>query len=251
MAAQAQFLGTVANQTVSVTVFTNQSANVNSPVLQNLGQSTHLLAYCTTGFSGTISLQAGPGGSFSNATTIASASYGQNSVTDTGCHVLQAGGYYDGVRVAVSNYGAGSISAWYTAVAAPIEFAAAALGSNGPTSPVACDKTIIIQPAQSTTTTLVGVFAGANIYICGMSISFGAATTTGTVVLEEGTAAGCASVVQTLWQLQVLSTTPQILPFIGNTLGALARTQATGHAVCVATGAITATATISVSYAQF
>lgn len=249
---RAQFLGYVSQQTVAPSqVFTAQAANGVSGTLINLGQSTHLLNYCTTNFGGTISLEASPDGTFTTPTVIATATYGQNSVVDTGCHVLPAGGYFQTVRARVSNYTAGSVNAWYTGVGGPTAFAPAAFGSNGPTAPVACDKNTSLSLSPSTNVALIGVFSGANIYICQASIAFNGTTSTGAVTFQEGTDATCGTILRTMWQSQVTASSPQTLPQIGGPLGAFTRTTTPGHAVCVSAGAITANAIILVSYAQF
>lgn len=249
---EAQFIGYVSGQTTQQTVFTAQAANVNSSILTNLGAAAHFLSYCNTGFTGTISLQASPDGTFSSPIILATASYGQNSVTDSACHVLQAGGYFPTVRVSLSNYAAGSVNAWYSSSALPIAFAASAQNSNGPTSPIACDKFGVVQIAQSVSNgILVGLLgASAKIYLCQMTFSFSAATTAGTINLEDGTSGGCttASGVSN-WQLQVTASTPQTLTF-GGPLGTFTGTLNPGRCLMVVTGAITASTTISFSYAQ-
>src|SRR4029077_3279667 len=136
--AQAQFLGYVSNQSTAQVVFTNQAANAASAILTNIGQSAHFLSYCNTGFGGTISLEASPDGTFTSPIVLASATYGQNSVFDSSCHVLQAGGYFQTVRARITNRTAGSVNAWYTAIGSPVSVTPAAFGSNGPTSPIAC-----------------------------------------------------------------------------------------------------------------
>lgn len=251
---EAQFLGYVSSQTIApAQVFTAQAADGVTGTLVNLGQSAHFLTYCTTGFGGTIGLESSPDGTFATPVTLASASYGQNSVVDTGCHVLQAGGYFQAVRARVKNFSAGSVSAWYTATAAPISFAPAALTSNGPSSPIACDKFSVTQIAQSTNNGfLVGLLNSAvKIYICQMTISFSAATTTGAITVGDGNAGACTTFSGVAnWQLLVTATTPQTLTF-GGPLGTFTGTLNAGRCLMVTTGAITASATINVSYAQF
>jgi hypothetical protein len=250
---EAQFIGYVSSQSVAQQVFTAQAANGSSVTVTNLGQSAHFLSYCTTGFSGTVSLQASPDGTFATPITIASAAYGQNSTTDTACHVLQAGGYFQTIRATVSNYISGSVNAWYTAIAAPIAFAPVALASNGPTSPIACDKFGVVQIAQSTNN---GILVGLNgttpkVYLCSMTISFSAATTAGAINIGDGTSGGCTVFSGvTNWQLAVTANTPQTVTF-GGPLGTFTGTFTPGRCLMVTTGAITASATISFSYAQF
>lgn len=250
----AQFLGYVSMQAIApAQVFTAQAANGASATLQNLGQSSHFLSYCTTGFSGTISLEASPDGTFATPMVIAAASYGQNSVLDTGCHILQGGGYFPTVRARVSNYSAGSVSAWYTAIASPIAFAPSALASNGATAPIACDKFAVVQIAQNINNgVLVGLLnSTAKIYVCAMSISFDAATTAGAINIGDGNAGACTTFSGIPnWQLNVTANTPQTLPF-GGPLGTFTGTLNAGRCLMITTGAITASATVNVSYAQF
>lgn len=246
----AQNAGNTGTFTAAQLVFTNMDHNGSSAILQNIGQSSHFLTYCTLGFGGTIDLEASYTGT-SSWTVIASATYGQNSVVDTGCHVLQAGGYFQNVKATVSNFAAGSVSAWYSSSSGPVAFAPSALGSNGPIAPVACDTNTNIAPSPSTTTLLVGVLAGTKSYLCQVSISFNATPSIGTITFEEATDATCGTIVRTMWQLQVTANSPQSLPLLGGPLGAFTRTTTPGHAVCVAIGAVTAQSIISLSYAQF
>ena len=254
--AHGQFLGYVASQTVSpAQVFTNQAANVASSTFTSIGQSSHIFTYCNTGFAGTIRLEASPDGTFATPVPIASATYGQGITTDTGCHVLQAGGYFTTVRARIINYVAGSVNAWYTAVAAPVTFAPAALGSNGPTSPIACDKIASQSVAQNSTgTLLIGSLAGTQIYICELTISFTAATTAANITLIPSTDGACGALGSSIWIFTVLGTTPQILNF-GGPLGAFTRTNAIQNlaspTVCVTAGPMTASALVVASYAQF
>ena len=246
----AQNAGNTGTFTAAQVVFTNKASNGSSAILNNIGQSSHFLTYNTSGFGGTITLEESFFG-ISPWTPVASATYGQNSIVDSGSHVLQGGGYFQAVRVTVSNYTAGSISATYSSSSGPIAYAPAALGSNGPTSPVACDKNTALSLSPSTNVDLIGTFPGANIYICQVSIAFNGTTSTGAVTFQEATDATCATILRTMWQSQVTANSPQTLPQIGGPLGAFTRTTTPGHAVCVSAGAITANAILLVSYAQF
>ena len=245
----AQNAGNTGTFTNAQVVFTNLAANGSSAVLQNIGQSAHFLTYCNTGFSGTIDLEVSFTGS-APWTPIASATYGQLGITDSACHVLQAGGYFQNIRSTVSNYSAGSLSAWYSSSSGPIAFTPAALGSNGPTSPVACDKTGTQSFAQNTTGgNIVSGLPGAQIWVCQMTISFNGATTTGVIQLADGASGACSSLT-TRWTENVLSSTQQSQT-VGAPLGAFYHTTGGNTSLCFVSTAITASTTIAISYAQF
>lgn len=245
----AQFLGYVSSQTVSpLQVFTNQGANSASAILQNIGQSAHFLSYCNTAFRGTISLEASPDGTFSSPNVIASATYGQQGITDSACHVLQAGGYYQTVRARVSNYLAGTVNAWYTAIASPITFTPAGIGSNGPTAPPICDQFVFFTLPPSTLEALVTPLVGAQIYVCYMAVSFNGATTAGQIQFGSSlTGGGCPSFVAN-WDMAVTANTPQFFT-LGAPLGAFLQ-EGPGTQLCANSGANTATAAISMSFSQ-
>jgi hypothetical protein len=249
---EAQFLGYTAAQSVAVSAFTNQAANGTSAILTNIGQSAHFLSYCNTNFAGTIALEASPDGTFAAPNTLATATYGQQTTTDSSCHVLQAGGYYPTVRARVLNYVGGSTTAFYTAIASPVTFAPAAFASVGPTSPIVCDRSNVVSLTASNSTAIVTVLAGANIYICSMTFSFNAATTTGNLSVQEYTTNACSVAASNggTWFAFITSGTPQLFT-VGGDLGSRLRTIVPGHAFCLFTGAITATTELAYSYAQF
>jgi hypothetical protein len=247
--AHAQFLGYVADQSVAQVVFTAQAANGASGILNNIGQASHFVLYCDTGFKGTLNLEASPDGTFSTPIVIATATYGQNGVVDNACHVLQAGGYYQTVRLRMLNYVAGSMNAWYTAIGAPISVSPTAFNSNGATAPVACDNASFQNALASATTALQNLLAGTRIYLCGFTLSFSAATTTGTLRIGYGTDNSCSGFFA-LWGMNVTASSPQFVSF-GGPLGALLSTPAVGQSLCMSIGGITASTAVSLSYAQF
>ena len=214
--------------------------------LKNIGQSTHFLSYCNTGFAGTISLESSPDGTFTSPNVLASATYGQNATTDSACHILQAGGYFQTVRARVSHYVSGSVSAWYTAIAAPISFAPSALGSNGPTAPVACDHSFFLSIPASSSGGLVGL-SGTSIYICQVTISFNGTTSAGDIGLGAG-AGNCTSP-STFWPIHITASSPQVFQ-VGGPLGSFMAAP-NGAYFCVQIGAITASTDVAISYAQF
>lgn len=244
-----QYLGTVGMQSLGpVTAFTAQNANGVSGIFANLNMSTHLLNFCTAGFAGTISMEASSDGTFATPTVISSATFGQRLLTDTGCHTLQGGGYYATVRARITNYVSGTVSASYTAVASPIAFSPSGLGSNGPTAPIICDQQGFFTLGPSTNGVLVANLAGTTIYVCEITVSFGGATTTGTLSLGGSTGGACLSYVAN-WQVAITASTPQIFQ-VGGPLGAFVQEGGGNQQLCAASGAYTATATISISFAQ-
>lgn len=249
----AQFIGYVSGQTVQQRVFTNQAANGSSPTLRNLGNAAHFLTYCNTGFSGTITFQASPDGSFVPPIPLASASYGQQTNIDTGCHVLQVGGYFPTFRATISNYAAGSVNAWYSASGMPIVFQPAALGTNGPTAPVACDQTAVGAAASGTTVPLVSnhdQISTGIIYVCQITFSFDAATTTSAINVFQSTDGTCTATGTVVWTWNITATTPQTLN-VGAPMGAFMRTLQPGRCLLISAGTITAGVHYSVSFAVF
>jgi hypothetical protein len=255
--ASAQFLGYVSTQSVAVNVFSSQAANGASATLQNLGQSAHFLSYCNTGFAGQIALEASQDGTFGSPITLAQASYGQQTTTDSACHVLQAGGYYPAVRARVLNYAGGSVTAFYTALGAPISYAPPALTSTGPTSPIVCDRSFSITVGPSATSSLIGNQSGMNFAICAATFSFNGATTAGSLQLSEfATSAAPGNTCTTslspaaTWTAFVTANTPQLFS-IGSAVGPLIKTLLPNHVICLTTGAVTANTQITYSYAQY
>jgi hypothetical protein len=245
--AHAQFLGYVSDQSTTQIVFTAQAANGASSTFNNIGQSAHLLLYCNSSFSGTISLEASPDGTFSTPIGMAAANWGQNSVTDSQCHVLQAGGYYQTVRARITNYVAGSVNAWYTSVGGPIAPIPAAMNSNGPASPVQCDQSTFLGLAPSTGNTQVIAVGptGQSIYVCGGTFSLATGTPTdGSVQLLWGTGSTCTSSTN-LFLAKIEANTPQIFPLN------VSFKVPTGKTLCMLTQANGVTVFLSLAYAMF
>jgi hypothetical protein len=254
--ASAQFLGYVSTQSVAVNVFSGQAANGASATLENLGQSAHFLSYCNTGFAGQVALEASQDGTFASPITLAQASYGQQGTTDSACHVLQAGGYYPAVRARVLNYAGGSVTAFYTALAAPISYAAPAVTSIGPTSPIVCDRSFSVTAASGATSSLIGNQPGMTFALCAVTFSFNGAVAAGTLALQEfGTSAGPGNTCTTSvspganWQIFTTANTPQVFS-VGGTSGWL-KTVSPNHVICVVAGTITASVQVTYTYAQY
>lgn len=247
---QAQFLGYVSTQTTAQNVFTNQAANGVSSTLSNVGQGAHFLTICNSAFVGTVSLESSTDGTFASPNSLASSSYALPAGPgDTGCHTLQAGGYFPAVRARVSNYASGTTSVSYSSAASPISFAPPALNSNGQTSPIACDLGIgpsSINQNTAATSLQVGI-TGQRIYICSITISFSAATTAGQIQFTSS--AGACAAPAALYTLNITANTPQIVHLVGGP-GGLFRLPV-GSQLCVSTGALTAASLLDMSFAQF
>jgi hypothetical protein len=254
--ASAQFLGYVSTQSVAVNVFANQAANGASATLQNLGQSAHFLTYCNTNFSGQIALEASQDGTYASPIVLAQASYGQQATVDSTCHVLQAGGYYPAVRARVLNYVGGSVTAFYTALGAPISYAPSAITSTGPTAPIVCDRSFSITVAPSATSSLIGNQPGMTFALCAVTVSFNGAVSAGTLALQEfATSAAPGNTCTTSlspganWQIFTTANTPQLFS-VGGTSGWL-KTLSPNHVICVVAGTITANVQVTYTYAQY
>lgn len=219
----AQNNGVVGVYTGSQNIFNNFSTGsvAISPTLNDIGQAANYLTFCnSSSFSGTIFLEWLPPAS-TTYIPLVTGTY----VQDSSCHTLQVGGYYPNLRVHATRT-QGAISAWYTASAAPISFFAAALGSNGSTSPVSCDNSAYVAVNNGATGLLAAETTGAQINICNFTISFAAAATTGNISIGWGS--GSCTVPLTDWQIETTSSTPQIMNFnapqnlrapVGNALG--------------------------------
>jgi hypothetical protein len=170
--------------------------------------------YCTSAWIGSIDVETVQNGQ----TVVLSAASYQVGSADTGCHVLQAGGYFPNQRATIAPSGSntGTISVWYSASAAPISFAAAGVDSSGPTSPVVCDQATFAAIGTGTSGAIVpgvGTFLlpGTRPVICGFTISFSGATGTGFVDIAWFTTSACSSSSVTTWALTTLASTPQAL----------------------------------------
>jgi hypothetical protein len=253
--AHAQFIGYVASQSSAQVAFTAQAANGSSVIFNNVGQSAHQLLFCNTGFIGTITLQASPDGTFAPAIALASASF----VTANGeCAVLPAGGYFQTIRANISNYAAGSVNAWYTAVAGPVNVTQTALNSTGPFSPVQCDQTtsfIFNDSAGSISNTIVPALAGKKVYLCSITFSYTSAPTIGggTLDLIVGTTTtnACDTGTALKWSMNAPTTTSVSAPFyFGGAFGAWMKGPL-GNALCVRSNAAVSTLIVSATFAQF
>jgi hypothetical protein len=220
----AQNSGVVGVATKELQIFSAQASTASSggtwqcngstvpiacPVFPDLGAAANFLSYCDTGFEGTIDLEWSPTGT-APFLVLAQASY--SGVTDSLCHTLQVGGYFPNMRSTVT-VTTGSLSAWYTASAAPIPLVSSGLGTNGPSSPINCDENAI-QGVLTGATTSIGsvgpVNTGDTIVICSWSISFNGATSAGSVSLNWAGSAACSPTFPS-WQIYTTASTPQTI----------------------------------------
>ena len=204
----AQNAGNVGIYTREVTVFTNQSATAHSAIFPDFGFAANYLTYCTTGFNGSIDLEWSPNPGVVAYIPLAIASFTINA--DTNCRTLQAGGYFPNLR-STATVTIGSISAYYTASSAPISFVAAGLGSNGPASPIVCDHNIASTLASGGTANFLSpILPGDSLVICGFTLSFASAPSTGNVQIGWA-ASSCASPTIN-WEVLTTASSPQVIP---------------------------------------
>jgi len=223
----AQNAGVVGIATKEISVFSAQSTTASSggvwqcsgstspipcPVLPDIGSGCNVLNYQTAAFTGTITLEWSKLASPYTPIVLAVASFpGANP--DTAVHTLQVGGYYPNLR-STATPTAGSISAQYTAQATSCPFIAPGIGSNGPTSPIACDRNNIQAVGTGSTLSIAAIgpiFTGDVVVICSFTISFSAATTGGAVGIEWAASTGACSSAPTgpTWNSYVTASTPQ------------------------------------------
>ena len=221
--------GTIGIQAQMIPVFSGQTSSAASggiwacgvtsgscPYFQDIGQGTNLLFYCNTNFTGNVYLEWTPNPNVASPTfyTITQAIW----AGDSNCHYLPFGSYFPNVRAHVLTSSPSSISAWYTAISGPVSFAAPALATNGPTSPVTCDRVANISIANSTTAVLIQPAAlGDTVVVCGIQVSFAAATSTGTFTSAFFSTTACSTGEGVPIVNNTTSSTPQFLnlPFYG------------------------------------
>lgn len=180
---QAQNAGVVGIQAKLQAVFPSQpiTAAACSPFFNDIGQgSNNLFISDPAGGAAVIDLEWSPT-KVAPFYVISQASYNDaTSISST--HVLTANGYFPNMRSCLTTYTSGTWSAWFSAISGPVAYAAPALGSNGQTSPVACDQSSYV-PVGTGTNIFLGPQAlnsGNVVYICSVTVSFGAATSAAT-----------------------------------------------------------------------
>ena len=193
--AQAQFTGYVGLQTVHTRILNNSSTTGRTLINANIGASYHVVTFCTTTATTSVKvfLEESPDGDpthFTQITPVSSA--GPPFTTPSNgnlCTIIRAGGYFSVLAINVAELAGGAISAWYDATAGPADVFPPAVNSVGSASPVQCDRTAVFQGlAPGATYLLVKGDLTQNIYVCGGTISFQAATTAGAIDLYQSTA---------------------------------------------------------------
>lgn len=204
---RAQNAGVVGIYTTETTVFTAQSSSKSSGILPDNGYAQNVLNFCGTLFIGTIDLEWSPTGIAPfYPLQIATITH-----TDSTCHKLQVGGYYPNLRSTLT-ISQGTLSAWYTASAAPISYYAPAVSSSGASSVPVCDIAGT-QSIATAGTAEIGSFinSGDTVILCWVSISFTGAPTGGNV--QVGWAASGCTTPNYNWQTLTDASTPQTLYF--------------------------------------
>lgn len=241
----AQGAGVVGIQTKEVSVFAAQAASGSSggfwqcgatggtacAVLPDNGFASNVLSFCNTNFSGSIDLEWSPTGSapFYPLTTA-------NYTNDTNCvtnapnqHVLQLGGYFPNLRSSVTRT-AGSVSAWYTASAAPISFFPSAIGSNGPTAPIQCDQATGASIVTTGTTQLFALPNSRGVAVCGFTISFTGTPSSVVSAVQVGYNSACPLI--NSWAISTTPSTPQTI-VVGSGIGTIFQSPPNVSDLCV------------------
>lgn len=224
-ASRAQETGHTAISTREVSVFTAQSSTTHSAILPDFGFAAQTLFVANTAFTGTIDLEWSPTGA-TPFYTLTIATYNNDSAN----HILQLGGYWPNLRSSVT-VTTGSVSAWYTASAAPIPYTPPAIGSTGPASPIQCDQFQTASVLANGSFTSIATSSTRGFAICGFTISFTGATSTGGVQVGWGTSGACSGGVYP-WFIATQASTPQAFT-VGSGLGAMFQLSTHGSGICV------------------
>ena len=259
--------GTVGIQAQMIPVFTNQSSTKSSggiwqcgittgvcSVFQDIGQGTNTLFYCNTGFAGSIDLEWNPSPSTSTTFYPVAQAFYLSSSPDSACHQLSAGAYWPNMRATVTPT-AGSLSAWYLSNSGASSPVLAGIGTNGPASPVVCDRNNVSTQASGGTSSIASigpVESGDTIVICAFSIGFSGATTGGSVAIQWASSTGnCAALsADETWGTYTPSGTPTFLPVAVPQRSGTATTGATALQYPCFNNSSGVNAIISVSYAS-
>lgn len=212
----AQNAGTVGIQAQLIPVFANaQSTNACSPILNDEGQGQNTLFLVTSSFTGTIDLEWTPPPINPSSTyyPLVRGTY----VSDTSSsHQLFVGAYYPNLRSCASNVSHGSILAWYSSIAGPISPASPAIGSFGPTSLPICDQnqTFTFTSSSLNALSVSPLNAGDTVVICGFTIGFSAAATSGTVGVDFFSVSNCTGTETVTWVEPTTSSTAQMFTIL-------------------------------------
>jgi len=200
----AQNAGNVGIYTREIPVFSAQSTTVASAFFPDFGFGCNVLSYQNSGFIGTIDFDWIPPGT-STPIILTQANY---SSADSGTHTLVLGGYFPNLRSTVTP-SAGSLNAEYTAQANGCSAISSGLGSNGAASPIVCDQNLsTIVPSAGTGNIVGGISAGQTIVICNAVVSFQAAPSNGTVLMEWAAVVGCTTPLDASWEAYTSAATP-------------------------------------------
>lgn len=217
-ASHAQNGGNVGIYTREVSVFNAQATSASSATFPDFGFGANYLTYCNTGFVGTINLEWSPpitgSATLGPYVTLAQASY-PTLFPDSACHTLQVGGYYPNLRSTVTR-SAGSLSAWYTAQATGIPNVTAGIGSNGPSSPITCDRSIpLLVPSGAALELVDPILTNDTVIFCVVTWGFSAATTAGNIQLGSSAIGSHCASAYILFNSSTTASTPQTLVFPG------------------------------------
>jgi len=243
---RAQNAGNVGIYTREINVFTSQNTTKSSTIFPDFGFAANYLTYCNTAFTGTIDMEWSPNPATTPYIVLVQASYAAPA-PDSNCHTLQTGGYFPNLRSTVSVL-AGSLSAWYTASAAPIPLVSSGIGSNGPSSPINCDHNAVSTVSSAATINLGSITpinTGDTIVLCAFTISFVAAPSTGGVLITWATATNCSTTTSSSWAADTTSNTPQLF-----TVLIQQRTSSPSFPIPCFSNTAGVTAVVSASYAS-
>lgn len=229
----AQNAGNVGTQTMFQIALNAVTVPTASSPFRNIGQSAHWLTYCTTGSTVTLSIQLEA--SNDAVTWFPISHVGTTAFVGVGgCSVLQAGGYFQNVRVnltTITGVGGQVVTAFYTGSTGPIagNFISDAIQVQGQELPnpfgvgtvygslqvAVANNQSFAQTAVSAVNTAVGILGASitNLKISQALYHVSAFCSAGTSTLNicTGTTLPC-TVPNTVFSLPV-GTTPLILPF--------------------------------------
>lgn len=291
VAAEAQFNGYVGLQTVMVPVVLNTASTGRFKVNANIGSSYHTLTYCLSTPSTALQLivEQSPDGQDAHFTQVSPISeFPWQAINNNSCGVIRVGGYYSILAVNVLLLSGGTISIWYTGTAGPTDIYPPAVNSSGGTSPAECDQSLVFsQLAPGAVYQLVTGNPNQGIYICGGTLSFDGATSSGSIQMQVG-GTNCGGITQAslplkrhigkgvtvtqaprfppakpagrppalaagtpVWFSYVTVQTPQVFPI--NAAKSTIRIPPTtaGSSLCLNVGAITADVGLTLTFAQF
>lgn len=247
----AQNAGVVGIQANMLTAYTNKTAPTCSSIFNDIGQGANTLFVVDSAVGGgvvLIDLEWSPTGS-APFYIISQASYSDPASATPITHQLGFGGYYKNLRSCIRSYTSGTWSAYFSEISGPISSAAAAVGTNGPTSPIACDQNAGA-PVSTGTTLFLGpqpLNTGDVVVVCSTTVSFNGATAAGSLIFEWSASSACTAPF-TAYINYTNASTPQTYT-IPTQLRGLNNTAATANFLCV-NNTSGSTASFLLSYAS-